>query len=412
MMRSLYSGVSGLRTHQTRMDVIGNNIANVNTVGFKSQSATFQELMYQTTSNASGANAETGRGGINAKQIGLGTSLDTIKKDNVSALKIMSAENMVSEPAQTTEGYVSGIVDKNSDQLSSESGQIFNISFYDSLGYSYVGKYALFNFEDDASSTPLTDGIYRLKLTDVIDSEGTSITKQADGTTVKLNTLVTINPNNTTDETASETLYVKYDNSTGSFVGWNSDGGATWNEVTANADNKIQMSFNTTTMPSFSDNNGKLNISFKTSTMYDNNGTSTVSGKAGDYDGVGAGRKVGTMSGVAVQQDGKIYASYDNGTTKLLGQIAVASFANPSGLEKVGDNLYITTQNSGEFDGIGQDVTQDGIGKMSTGVLEMSNVDLSQEFTEMITTQRGFQANSRIITVSDSMLEELTNLKR
>ena len=145
--------------------------------------------------------------------------------------------------------------------------------------------------------------------------------------------------------------------------------------------------------------------------MYDNKGTSTIKGNAGDYDGNYAGRKVGEMSGVAIAQDGKITASYDNGTTKLLGQIAVANFANPSGLEKIGDNLYQTTPNTGAFDGIGEDITA-GSGALSTGVLEMSNVDLSAEFTDMITTQRGFQANSRIITVSDSMLEELTNLKR
>ena len=117
------------------------------------------------------------------------------------------------------------------------------------------------------------------------------------------------------------------------------------------------------------------------------------------------------MIGVEIAQDGKIRASYDNGQTKLLGQIAVANFANASGLSKQGDNLYSATMNSGEFDGIGQDITAGG-GYMTSGVLEMSNVDLSSEFTEMITTQRGFQANSRIITVSDTMLEELVNLKR
>ena len=90
----------------------------------------------------------------------------------------------------------------------------------------------------------------------------------------------------------------------------------------------------------------------------------------------------------------------------------MATFANASGLAKEGDNLYSATQNSGDFDGIGQDITDDGTGYMNTGVLEMSNVDLASEFTEMITTQRGFQANSRIITVSDTLLEELTNLKR
>ena len=117
------------------------------------------------------------------------------------------------------------------------------------------------------------------------------------------------------------------------------------------------------------------------------------------------------MTGVSIQTNGMIYATYDNGMTKLLGQIAVARFANVSGLEKSGDNLYSATLNSGEFDGVGVDITANG-DKMSTGQLEMSNVDLSQEFTEMITTQRGFQANSRIITVSDTLLEELTNLKR
>ena len=127
--------------------------------------------------------------------------------------------------------------------------------------------------------------------------------------------------------------------------------------------------------------------------------------------GMGNGRKVGELTGVEIAQDGKITAYYDNNESKLLGQIAVANFANASGLSKQGDNLYSATANSGEFDGIGSDITADG-GSMQSGVLEMSNVDLSSEFTEMITTQRGFQANSRIITVSDTLLEELVNLKR
>ncbi len=136
-----------------------------------------------------------------------------------------------------------------------------------------------------------------------------------------------------------------------------------------------------------------------------------MSSYAGLENGEGEGRKVGDLSGITVQKDGKIYASYDNGQRRLLGQIAVATFANPSGLEKEGDNLYSATMNSGDFDGVGEDITQNG-GRMDSGMLEMSNVDLSQQFTEMITTQRGFQANSRIITVSDTLLEELTNLKR
>lgn len=135
----------------------------------------------------------------------------------------------------------------------------------------------------------------------------------------------------------------------------------------------------------------------------------TPGGKGGDT--IGKGRAPGELIGIEVGQDGRITASYSNGLSKLLGQIAVAEFANASGLSKAGDNLYSATMNSGDFDGVGKDITETG-GKMTSGVLEMSNVDLSSEFTTMITTQRGFQANSRIITTSDTLLEELVNLKR
>ncbi len=486
MMRSLFAGVAGLKTHQTRMDVIGNNIANVNTVGYKSSSVTFSELMYQTTQNASGANAETGRAGVNAKQIGLGvttgaintsvttagasqstgnpfdiqitgdsffivsdgasnfftragafyvdgagnlamtsngftvmgwqedtTKPGTIKKDTVSSLKIMSAENMTAEPEATTEAYISGIIDKNSTALSSDDGAIINVSFYDNLGYNYIAKYAVFNY--DESGNKLDDGVYRMTMSDILGPDGKTVTK--DGST--LNSWATISSNSA----SGETLYLKYDTKNGSCLGyWDAASAPSYtttdnfHEITETVDQPVLMNFKTGDHPNFaSDVQGKtsgvLSISMKTSTMYDNNKTSTIAGTSGDYDGNYAGRKVGNMSGVSIQTDGKIYATYDNGITKLLGQIAVANFANPSGLEKVGDNLYQVTQNSGNFDGIGSDITADG-GSMSTGVLEMSNVDLSAEFTDMITTQRGFQANSRIITVSDSMLEELTNLKR
>ena len=155
----------------------------------------------------------------------------------------------------------------------------------------------------------------------------------------------------------------------------------------------------------------EINIDFSQTLVSDNKGKSTISIEKGDVDGLEAGRALGTLQGVSIQTNGMIYASYSNGQMKLLGQIAVAEFANASGLQKEGDNLYSATQNSGDFDGIGIDITQNG-DCMNTGVLEMSNVDLSSEFTEMITTQRGFQANSRIITVSDTLLEELVNLKR
>ena len=131
----------------------------------------------------------------------------------------------------------------------------------------------------------------------------------------------------------------------------------------------------------------------------------------GDLQGDGKGKALGALTGITVSDDGKIYGSYDNGNTVLLCQIAVAQFANASGLEKIGDNCYQSTLNSGEFDGIGVEISADG-GSISSGELEMSNVDLSSQFTDMIVTQRGFQANSRVITTSDTLLEELINLKR
>jgi flagellar hook protein FlgE len=154
-----------------------------------------------------------------------------------------------------------------------------------------------------------------------------------------------------------------------------------------------------------------IDIDFTKSMNYNNNGTSTLKELKGDTDGDGSGKKLGALTGLSVSNDGKIYGSYDNGNTVLLGQIAVARFSNASGLEKVGENCYQTTLNSGEFDGIGVDITADG-STISSGELEMSNVDLSTEFTSMIVTQRGFQANSRVITTSDTLLEELINLKR
>ena len=189
-------------------------------------------------------------------------------------------------------------------------------------------------------------------------------------------------------------VILQYDPGTGEFKGIGAG-------TTATAELSL------TGLPNFNN----ITIDFSASSNVNNEGTSTVSATSGDKDGYGAGRKLGDMTGVSIQNNGMIYATYDNGQSKLLGQIAVASFANASGLAKEGDNLYSATQNSGQFDGIGIDITADG-GYMTTGELEMSNVDLSAELTGMIVTQRGFQANSRIITVSDSMLEELVNLKR
>ena len=590
MMRSMYSGVAGLKTHQTKMDVIGNNIANVNTVAYKAQSVTFSELMYQTTQSASGPNAITGTGGINARQIGLGVKAGAIntnissqgasqttnnpfdimitgdaffvvsngqenfftrdgsfyvdgvgnlamtsngynvmgwgvdeetmdiRMDTVQPLRIMSPENLTYPPEATYKGYLSGIIDKNDTGVTSSSGKNVNLQIYDDLGYSYTvrlnikstdneGEYALqLSSILDQNNEPIQLGNdqtfqsllgeggfqtverqgeiqlkagYKIENNEIKDETGAvvaTLDKNALGITTA-DGKATINPiedatvdpgkaileerqkladaygvssfeelNNmlitgeTTGTNPTEYSYsmlyvltagdgqvatntgindltqvmkynkeliqgckIYYDPTTGVFSGV--DGQTTAQDIMLNlseikaTEGGIESKFD------------NITVDLTTTTMFNNSGSSTIAATSGDFDGLGTGRKLGEMSGISIQQNGMIYASYDNGQTKLLGQIAVAEFANASGLEKQGDNLYAATLNSGEFDGIGVDITSGG-GYMSTGVLEMSNVDLSAEFTEMITTQRGFQASSRIITVSDTLLEELVNLKR
>lgn len=683
MMRSLFSGVAGLKTHQTRMDVIGNNIANVNTTAYKSQSMVFSDLLYQTTQAASGANAATGRGGINPRQIGLGsktgaisTAITTqgsaqstnnpfdimitgdsffvvnngsqnfftrdgsftidgagnlvmsttgykvmgwqvdpetgdIRADTVSALQIMNEENLVADPEATTKGYVSGILDKNDSDVNSTAGKVITLTFFDNLGYQYTAKFSV--------HSKGTEGYYRVQLDDIIDSDSVSLVKKynlsninqiasfgsdsdlettvlykfneaeidydkgtstyslntplseildgysdnalllasdtvtvtkidgnaaANGTDVASGTTVTVGGSVTLTKSQLESepysliysetdkkYYAKQVDANGNVttvavgtgqgeISWSdalkamkglenvdnitvtagangsdqtisftvdldTNRDATYNansfgvdltypddeeaileqvfqlesgvngknyaidyigpdgyaqiittesnrgfELVYDVDNghfsyiggqgqdSVTLAFNTSASSLSGDTVSlthfeNIDIDFSKSNMFNNGKTSTISGTsgAGDENNTGSGRKRGEMIGVEVGQDGKITASYDNGMTKLLGQIAVANFANASGLAKAGDNLYSATMNSGEFDGVGEDITASG-GTMTSGVLEMSNVDLSSEFTEMITTQRGFQANSRIITVSDTLLEELVNLKR
>ena len=549
MMRSMYSAVSGLKTHQTRMDVIGNNIANVNTVAFKSSSVTFSDILYQTTSNASGANATTGTGGVNAKQIGLGTTAAAtkvsitsagasettgnpfdirltdknstnffivnngsenvftrsgsfyvdgsgnlcmsstgytvmgwqvdettgeIRKDTVSALRIMQEKNLTSAPEATTQATIAGVLDENDTDVKNDAGRVMNLNFYDNLGYQYTAKFAI-------KSTG-TDGKYTVELTSVLDSNNKNITAkltkqqmsqlfgnyQADATlgqyglskdytynkadqtyqdaakkyqksatdptvfqevgnnanTVSITEIfsgITTTMANDIKDQASKTKVefdtktghatvkgektsydLVFDTSTGKFA---SIGGDTPSKM-------LNMSVLSSGLLNNNGNFQNITVDFSQCLNYENGGKSTIGADAGAVDGTtGKGRKLGAMTGIFIDTSGRIYGTYDNGNTELLGQIAVAQFSNASGLEKVGESCYRTTLNSGEFDGIGVEISADG-SSMTTGELEMSNVDLSSEFTSMITTQRGFQANSRVITTSDTLLEELVNLKR
>ncbi len=282
MMRSLYSGVTGLRNHQTRMDVIGNNIANVNTVGFKSSRVIFQDIYSQTLAPASGADADSG--GTNPKQIGLGMTLATI-----DVMQTRSSSQYTGNPLD----------------LSIEGEGFFVISNSGALNYTRAG-----NFYTDADNNLVNSNGYFVQGYEVAADGSGDLVLDGFGDPIRCN--VVIDPN-----------------------------------------------------------------------YYD----------------------------VTISSNGQI-VGLDEATndTHVIGQIILGSFSNDNGLEKVGQNMYRSTVNSGaaNLDTPGSG----GTGQLNPGTLEMTNVDLANEFTDMIVTQRGFQANSRVITTTDQMLEELVNLKR
>jgi flagellar hook protein FlgE len=473
------------------MDVIGNNIANVNTEAFKASSVRFSELMYQTLSTASAGNGATGTGGVNAKQIGLGVSTASttinitgagssettgnpfdlklsdsqttnffivsdgtntmftragsfyvdgngylcmsstgyvvqgwqvdastgeIRKDIVSSLQVMSPSNTNADPEATTKAYVSGVLDKEDTNLNSDDGYVMTLGFFDDLGYSYTAKFAVNPTENATASNGAQ---YTIKLTDIVDSQGTSIILDDNGKSLADNgneeqinaKLASIwGPANSTTNTGYTMVF---DSNKGTFVSIGTAANTTDPVPTSQTLNlsALTTSYTSTDGSNRTSNFQNVAVDFTSAVNKSNGGKSSLRMDKGDTTGDGTGKKLGAMIGLTVDSSGKIYGSYDNGNTELLGQIAVAQFANASGLEKVGNNCYQTTLNSGDFDGIGVEVDADG-SSINSGELEMSNVDLSGQFTDMIITQRGFQANSRVITVSDTLLEELINLKR
>ncbi len=498
MMRALYSGVSGLKVHQTKMDVIGNNISNVNTVGFKASNVTFADVLYQTSSNATGPNAETGRAGQNPMQIGLGASVSAISTtietsggsqrtdnpfdlmiegdgffvvnngsgnyftkagsfkidasgtlcnasgyavmgwqvdpkdptktvaDAVSPLKVMAPENQFSEPEATKAVYFAGNIDSKDSSFDSETGKLTAFSIYDNLGRSYTVNLRLNQRESGAGAdAQKIENEYVVSIVDILDSNGDSIlvTFDADGkATAREDVTFTfggvefeVNADGDSEEytvTSDDELVLAFNPKNGKFAGIVN--GDDVDDVYDEDSEEDYSSVDFVLSVGGEDKNPfpeAVDVDFSKMTMYKKSGSTKIEPTKGDFNGNNAGRAAGNLKKLTVDSVGMIYGVYDNGVSKLLGQVVVATFANPAGLEAVGGNLFATTQNSGEFDGIGEDVSASG-GQFNPGVLEMSNVDLSTEFTNMITTQRGFQANSRIITTSDTLLEELINLKR
>jgi len=475
----MFSGVSGLRAHQLKMDVIGNNISNVNTVGYKSSRATFQEVFNQTIKGAS--SPQLGRGGTNPQQIGLGISLASIDTFHIRGAVQRTDNN--TDLAINGDGFF--ILSNSSDFLSRTYTRAGNFTLDEYGNLVASNGYRVLGYMEDEERNPAPDGSTVLKsvLEGIVISKSKSFpAKATDSATMEGNLdkdLARV-PASATDPDDlddyidivdnelkisggvkfRETTSVFYDSLGGqhkvkfTFIrGLTNDGtnvtpGADneWGVIIQNLDDMSYFAKDDSTtvsdpptldqivIPIKFDSDGKLDASltskiilkisgkedpsdpnsnqifddmevevdFTNLTQFANDSTASITNKNGYPQGY--------LDSFSIGQSGEIFGIFTNGQSRVIGQIALATFKNPAGLEKTSENMYQVTPNSGEpIIGI---PGSSGLGALNPGTLEMSNVDISAEFTEMITTQRGFQANSRIITTSDEMLQELVNMKR
>nr|WP_296076672.1 flagellar hook protein FlgE [uncultured Actinoplanes sp.] len=421
MLRSLYSGISGLHAHQQMMDVTGNNIANVNTVGYKASSVQFQDTLSQML-GAAGA-PQNGQGGTNPAQVGLGVRNSGIISN-------------FSQGSQETTG-------RSGDMMIQGDG-FFITRAGNEMMYTRAGS---FTFDANgllvsAGGEPVQgwtakDGIVNsaAKPDDIRMPLGSTIAPKAtEKITLKgnLSSDDIPDPNNPTNKgtTYTTTIPVKvYDAQgathtvTAEFTRSANDNAgspptSTWDIVLKDDKNQV-----------ISDQNNPPKLEMSGGIPVDAQGKQLTSLPIGDYtvdvtditsysgltdgrvfdtDGQAAGAL--TSLSYSVSDSGQIIGVYSNGMKEVLGQVAMATFKNVTGLEKVGDSSFRATVNSG-YAQVGVPGSA-GMGSVVSGALEMSNVDLAQEFTNLVIAQRGFQANSRIITTSDELLQELVSMKR
>lgn len=367
MLRSLYSAISGLKNHQIKMDVIGNNISNVNTTGFKRSRVTFSTMLSQTMKGAGSPSAN--QGGTNPSQIGLGSLVSSI--DQI----------MTPGSSQTT--------GKETDVMLQGSG-FFVLSNSGQTVYSRAGA-----FSQDSNGNLIEPGtgafvLGRMWGTD--SSIDADFSGPLDAIQFKLGDTVPVD--STSNEfTVPASAFVK-------------DTSGNWvysNPALIGADPGVSSDISGATIDI---NTGVITTAVDPTP----GGPYTITGVT--YPATPTIPRA-TLESFSIDQNGIVTGVYSNGTasaTHRIGQLAIASFANDAGLMNLGNSFYAASNNSGtaQIDAAGKD----GRGTIVPSSVEMSNVDLSQEFTDMIVTQRGFQANSRVITVSDSLLQELIDLKR
>lgn len=398
MLRSLFSGITGLRQHQTMMDVVGNNIANVNTTGYKASSVVFEDTLSQLVRAA--AAPGNGVGGINPSQVGLGVQLGGIGTN--------FGQGSVQTTGKSTDLVIQGdgffVVRNGGESIYTRAGAFT----FDSDGRLVNNQgMVVQGWSVDGAGNISTDG----PLSDIVLPAGSMIAPAA-STTVKIGGNIT---SGTTDPmTLGPTVYDAAGNGTPVTVVFTPSAtpgvfDITVSDATGASLATGNISFSTTdgtktasTDPTFTINGAAITLNLDDVTNF--GGPKSLGVTATD------GTAAGSLQQFRISPDGSVIGIFSNGLKQPMAKIALANFNNPGGLEKIGSTCYRTTTNSG-LPQIGEPMSG-GRGQLLGGGLEMSNVDLAQEFTSLIVAQRGFQANSRVITSSDEMLQELVNLKR
>ncbi len=420
MMRSLFAGVSGLRNHQVKMDVVANNISNVNTTGFKAGRVTFSEMFSQSLAGASAP--EDGRGGTNPMQVGLGSDIagiDTLQNQG-------SLQTTGNDTDMAIEGEGFFILSGGGQEVYSRSGAFRP----DAEGYLVdAGGRVVQGWMASSGELPITDST---SLENVRIPVGETVGAQATTRVAYSNNLNSDAAEGDSWSTPVEVFDSKGSRHTVTLTFTRTADPNQW-ECTIAAEEGIDVDFGQDGTPLVFDNLGfptedtldvdwsialsddgsedsplagadDIQVSLDFSSITQFSGSSTVSATERN------GAPMGSLESYMVDPTGVVTGVYSNGRVQTIAQVGMAAFANPGGLTKAGDSVFLESNNSG-IRQVGPAGTA-GRGSIAPGSVEMSNVDLSAEFTEMITTQRGFQANSRIVTTSDEMLQELVNLKR
>lgn len=454
MMRSLYSAVSGLQNHQARMDVIGNNVANVNTTGFKKGRMTFQDILSQTLTGAAKPSEE--RGGLNPEQIGLGMSIGSI--DTLMNQGSIQTTGKNTDLAITGEGFFTTklgdrtFYTRSGNFMLDRDGLLVNPNGLKVQGWNAVTLQNGDRFINTAS--PLED--MKIPIMEKLEARETGVVRMKSNLDLKTPVLgATASPDELIQNTHSTSIDVvdRYGDKRRMVVNFQKMGLNQWKAnvtidgipdnaikvnvgtVKADSNNSMIINFNTNgTIASVAEGAGAAPTTANTGSLTTTIAYTLPDGQTRNFNmqlgNVGQvtdsitqfssptttkayfqdGYEMSYLESFKIDDSGTITGSYSNGERRTIGQVAIAAFTNPMGLTKEGESLYTESNNSGMAN-TGTAGSQ-GRGRIYAGALEMSNVDLSETFTDMIVTERGFQANSRVVTTSDDMLREILNLKR